>query len=200
MARKGALHLCSRRGTWTGESTLSIAGSNYPCSRCYSRYTTTFFTSLSMVLVRSPQEIRRSSSSPSNELPNLVSLVYLTTAMMKRPSMYLVQQLPPRISRRLVAQTRVLSTFKTNFAIGASHTHIQLRIFIGFNLERFGGVPWSQIRRKEMCDWLYWSLYYERLHDLDKIPPAQLKVLLDCLDLIEKRTGTKFPEGSNRSV
>jgi len=51
-----------------------------------------------------------------------------------------------------------------------------------------------------MCDWLYWSLYYERLHDLDKIPPAQLKVLLDCLDLIEKRTGTKFPEGSNRSV
>jgi hypothetical protein len=62
---------------------------------------------------------------------------------------------------------------------------------------RFGGVPWSQIRKKEMCAWLYWSLFYERIPDFDKIPPAHHKALLDCLDLIEKRTGTTIPEGSN---
>ncbi|KAI0254706.1 hypothetical protein BJV78DRAFT_1182312 [Lactifluus subvellereus] len=61
----------------------------------------------------------------------------------------------------------------------------------------FGGVPWSQIRRKEMFAWLYWSLFYAHIPDFDKIPPAHLKVLLDCLDLIEKRTGTTIPEGSN---
>jgi hypothetical protein len=62
---------------------------------------------------------------------------------------------------------------------------------------RFGGVPWSQIRRKEMCAWLYWSLFYEPIPDFDNIPPKHLKILLDCLDLIEKRTGTTIPEGSN---
>ncbi|KAI9448019.1 hypothetical protein H4582DRAFT_2139410 [Lactarius indigo] len=61
----------------------------------------------------------------------------------------------------------------------------------------FGGVPWSQVRRKEMCAWLYWSLFYEHIPEFDKIPPKNLKVLLDCLDLIEKRTGTTIPEGSN---
>jgi hypothetical protein len=48
-----------------------------------------------------------------------------------------------------------------------------------------------------MCAWLYWSLYYAHMPDFDKIPPTQLNVLLDCLDLIEKRTGTTIPEGSN---
>lgn len=48
-----------------------------------------------------------------------------------------------------------------------------------------------------MCAWLYWSLYYEHMPEFDKIPPTQLKVLLDCLDLVEKRTGTTIPEGSN---
>jgi hypothetical protein len=33
--------------------------------------------------------------------------------------------------------------------------------------------------------------------DFDEIPPTQLNHLLDCLDLIEKRTGTRIPEGSN---
>ncbi|KAI0307150.1 hypothetical protein B0F90DRAFT_1622813 [Multifurca ochricompacta] len=61
----------------------------------------------------------------------------------------------------------------------------------------FGGVPWSQIRRKEMCTWLYWSLFYAHMPDFDKIPPARLKVLLDCLDMVEKRTGTTIPDGSN---
>ena len=67
-------------------------------------------------------------------------------------------------------------------------------------LVRFGGVPWSHVRRKEMCAWLYWSLYYEHIPDWDKIPPTRLNVLLDCLDLIEKRTGTTIPEGSNPSA
>lgn len=48
-----------------------------------------------------------------------------------------------------------------------------------------------------MCAWLYWSLFYEHIPEFDAIPPKRLKVLLDCLDLIEKRTGTTIPEGSN---
>jgi hypothetical protein len=48
-----------------------------------------------------------------------------------------------------------------------------------------------------MCAWLYWSLFYEHIPEFDKIPPKNLKVLLDCLDIIEKRTGTTIPEGSN---
>lgn len=48
-----------------------------------------------------------------------------------------------------------------------------------------------------MCAWLYWSLYHEHIPKFDEIPPKQLKVLLYCLDLIEKRTGTTIPEGSN---
>ena len=48
-----------------------------------------------------------------------------------------------------------------------------------------------------MCAWLYWSLFYEHIPEFDAIPPKHLKVLLDCLDLIEKRTGTTIPEGSN---
>lgn len=48
-----------------------------------------------------------------------------------------------------------------------------------------------------MCAWLYWSLFYEPIPEFDEIPPKNLKVLLDCFDLIEKRTGTTIPEGSN---
>ncbi len=48
-----------------------------------------------------------------------------------------------------------------------------------------------------MCAWLYWSFYYERMPDLEIIPPTRLNVLLDCLDMVEKRTGTTIPEGSN---
>jgi hypothetical protein len=48
-----------------------------------------------------------------------------------------------------------------------------------------------------MCAWLYWSFYYEHMPDFDKIPPTRLSVLLDCLDLIERRSGTTIPVGSN---
>ena len=48
-----------------------------------------------------------------------------------------------------------------------------------------------------MFAWLYWSLFYAHIPDFDKIPPAHLKALLECFDLIEKRTGTTIPEGSN---
>ena len=48
-----------------------------------------------------------------------------------------------------------------------------------------------------MCAWLYWFLYIEHLPDFDKIPPTRLNVLLDSLELVEKRSGTTIPEGSN---
>jgi hypothetical protein len=48
-----------------------------------------------------------------------------------------------------------------------------------------------------MCAWLYWSFYYEHMPDFDNIPPTRLNAILDCLDLVEKRSGTTIPEGSN---
>jgi hypothetical protein len=48
-----------------------------------------------------------------------------------------------------------------------------------------------------MCTWLYWSIFNDHIPDWDKIPPVRLKALLECLDLVEKRTGTTIPEGSN---
>ena len=48
-----------------------------------------------------------------------------------------------------------------------------------------------------MCAWLYWTLYYERMPDFDNILPTRLNVLLDCFDLVEKRSGSTIPEGSN---
>jgi hypothetical protein len=48
-----------------------------------------------------------------------------------------------------------------------------------------------------MYAWLYWTFYNEHMPDLANIPPTRLNVLLDCLDLVEKRSGTTIPEGSN---
>lgn len=48
-----------------------------------------------------------------------------------------------------------------------------------------------------MCAWLYWSFYCEHIPEWDNIPPTRLGVLLDNLDLVEKRSGTTIPEGSN---
>ncbi|KAI0034072.1 hypothetical protein K488DRAFT_77450 [Vararia minispora EC-137] len=61
----------------------------------------------------------------------------------------------------------------------------------------FGKVPWSQIHRQQMKAWLYWAIFNARMPELDAIPPPKKKFLDEALTLIEKRSGTVIPEGSN---
>lgn len=61
----------------------------------------------------------------------------------------------------------------------------------------FGKVPWSYIRRHEMFAWIHWSIFNAPFTSFDVLPPARQKVLLEVLQLIEKRAGASIPEGSN---
>lgn len=63
---------------------------------------------------------------------------------------------------------------------------------------RFGKVPWSHICRREMQEWLYWAIFNARLPaDTSSLPHAQQVFLNEALQLIEKRSGTVLPPGSN---
>lgn len=61
----------------------------------------------------------------------------------------------------------------------------------------FGKVPWSHIRRNEMFAWLHWSIFNAPFTSFDALPFSRQKVLLDVLQMIEKRAGAPIPEGSN---
>ncbi|KAJ7283568.1 hypothetical protein C8J57DRAFT_739016 [Mycena rebaudengoi] len=60
----------------------------------------------------------------------------------------------------------------------------------------FGRVPWSSIRRVEIQKWIYWSIFNKDLPDSHLIPESHQAVLNDTLELLQKRLGTKVPEGS----
>lgn len=57
--------------------------------------------------------------------------------------------------------------------------------------------PWSSIRVHEVQKWLYWSMFNADMPHPEKIPPLHKERLGETLELLQKRTGTKFPEGSN---
>ena len=64
-------------------------------------------------------------------------------------------------------------------------------------LHRFHKVPWSHIRKQEMYQWLYWSIFNTHLPPLPTLSPARRAVLEDVLSLVEKRSGTAIPPGTN---
>ncbi|KII95108.1 hypothetical protein PLICRDRAFT_120922 [Plicaturopsis crispa FD-325 SS-3] len=64
----------------------------------------------------------------------------------------------------------------------------------------FGGAPWSHLRRTEVRAWLYWSIFNAPLPLNDDLQHAHRVVLNDALDLLQKRSGTIIPDGSNPSV
>ncbi|KAI0638154.1 hypothetical protein C8Q77DRAFT_414283 [Trametes polyzona] len=61
----------------------------------------------------------------------------------------------------------------------------------------FGKVPWSSIRRHEMFSWLYWSMYNSSFPGIDKVSESHRKVLLEVIQMLEYRAGSKIPDGSN---
>jgi hypothetical protein len=51
-----------------------------------------------------------------------------------------------------------------------------------------------------MKEWLYWAIFNAHLPEPDKIPAPQRKFLGEALELIEMRSGSIIPEGSNPSA
>ncbi|KAI0938058.1 hypothetical protein AcV7_003357 [Taiwanofungus camphoratus] len=64
----------------------------------------------------------------------------------------------------------------------------------------FGKVPWSSIHKQEMCAWLYWSIYSAPFTSFEALPPSHQKVLKEVLQMVERRSGSTIPDGSNPAV
>lgn len=65
---------------------------------------------------------------------------------------------------------------------------------------RFGGAPWSSIHTQELYSWLYWSIFNAPLPPVESIPHSSRVILDEAVDLIQKRSGSTIPEGSNPTV
>ncbi|KIY74048.1 hypothetical protein CYLTODRAFT_416320 [Cylindrobasidium torrendii FP15055 ss-10] len=61
----------------------------------------------------------------------------------------------------------------------------------------FYRVPWSQVRRHECRQWLYWAIYNADMPPLERMSTQEQEVLERALGSMEKRIGRKIPEGSN---
>lgn len=64
----------------------------------------------------------------------------------------------------------------------------------------FNLAPWSSIKGLEARKWLYWSMFNADMPPLEKMSPSHSAVLEEAITLLESRTGTRFPEGSDPSV
>ncbi|KAJ7781160.1 hypothetical protein B0H16DRAFT_1497273 [Mycena metata] len=61
----------------------------------------------------------------------------------------------------------------------------------------FGRVPWSSIRRVQVNEWIYWSIFNKSLPEPHNMPPSHQAVLDETFQLLEMRLGTRVPAGSN---
>lgn len=61
----------------------------------------------------------------------------------------------------------------------------------------FKKAPWSAIHKQELWQWVYWSMFNTRMPPLESIPTVHRHAIDEAVDLIEKRSGSKIPEGSN---
>ncbi|KAK7470562.1 hypothetical protein VKT23_001986 [Stygiomarasmius scandens] len=60
----------------------------------------------------------------------------------------------------------------------------------------FGKVQWSAVRKHEVRQWLYWSIFNADLPPLSELSDSHRAVLDDTMQLLEKRLGKEVPEGS----
>ena len=61
----------------------------------------------------------------------------------------------------------------------------------------FRKVPFSSIRLHDIQKWLYWSIFNVDLPPLESLPESHRTTLHWALDLLQKRSGWVFEEGSN---
>jgi len=64
----------------------------------------------------------------------------------------------------------------------------------------FCKVPWSSIKLHEVRQWLYWTIFNAALPPLGEIPHSRRVILDEAVDLLEKRSGCQFQEGSNPAI
>ncbi|KAF9652182.1 hypothetical protein BDM02DRAFT_3109605 [Thelephora ganbajun] len=64
----------------------------------------------------------------------------------------------------------------------------------------FKKVPWSAIRKHELRQWLYWSIFNTNMPSLEDMPATHRHTIDEAVELIEKRSGSEIPEGSNPAV
>lgn len=64
----------------------------------------------------------------------------------------------------------------------------------------FCKAPWSSIKLHQVRQWLYWSIFNAHLPPLEHISHSHRVILDEALNLLEKRSGYQFEEGSNPAV
>ncbi|KAG6857105.1 hypothetical protein H0H87_009666 [Tephrocybe sp. NHM501043] len=64
----------------------------------------------------------------------------------------------------------------------------------------FGNAIWSSIKLHHAQQWLYWSIYNADMPPYESLSVSQQAVLASALDLLQKRCGCVFKEGSNGSI
>lgn len=61
----------------------------------------------------------------------------------------------------------------------------------------FRKAPWSAIRRHELRQWLYCSIFNAHMPSPESMSTLHRNVIDEAMELIEKRSGSRIPEGSN---
>ncbi|KNZ81507.1 hypothetical protein J132_00473 [Termitomyces sp. J132] len=64
----------------------------------------------------------------------------------------------------------------------------------------FGNATWSSIKLHQVHQWLYWSIYNADMPSYESLTASQQAVMAGALNLLQKRCGCIFEEGSNPSV
>jgi len=61
----------------------------------------------------------------------------------------------------------------------------------------FNKVAWSSIRKHQIYQWLHWSIFNAPFDGADQLSEARKKLLDEVVEMIERRAGSKIPDGSN---
>ncbi|RDB22664.1 hypothetical protein Hypma_010101 [Hypsizygus marmoreus] len=61
----------------------------------------------------------------------------------------------------------------------------------------FRKAPWSSVKLHEVRKWLYWSIFNADMPPLETLSTSQRAILDRTVDLLQKRSGYIFQEGSN---
>jgi hypothetical protein len=64
----------------------------------------------------------------------------------------------------------------------------------------FSGAPWSEIRLRQVHQWLYAFIYNTHCPLPENLSKEERDILNDAVALLERRTGCKIPEGDDPAV
>ncbi|PPQ94006.1 hypothetical protein CVT25_009854 [Psilocybe cyanescens] len=64
----------------------------------------------------------------------------------------------------------------------------------------FCKVPWSSIKLLDIHKWLFWAMYNSDLPPRERLPAIQRKAIDEAVELLQKRSGCKFEDGSDSAI